>query len=657
MAPRNSSISAATISATSVSSSPENPIVVPVSLHHRLSDSSSVTLSTLALVDSGATSDFLDADFVKQHQLMLIAKPEPVPLFVIDGRPIASGAVTHSCSVSAQVGSSSQTFNLDVAKLGAYPLVLGMPWLRTVNPDIDWRKRIVTFRDSSSLPVKALPFVPSTAPPPVLDIAWVDSSQLNAIASLSSSTVGTLMYSEKSLELSAISSDELRAAPFPDDMTDPPDFVDTLRAVIPSEYHDLLSAFSKAKADVLPPHRPYDLSIDLEPGKQPPYGPLYSLSAIELQALSTWLDENLSKGFIRASQSPAGAPILFVKKKSGELRLCVDYRALNNITIKNRYPLPLIPEALDRLRSARIFTKLDLRGAYNLIRVKEGDEWKTAFRTRYGHFECLVIPFGLTNAPAVFQHFMNDKFRDLLDVCVLIYLDDLLIFSDTPEQHTLHVRQVLQRLIDNNLYAANHKCVFNVTTVEFLGFIITPEGVSMCQDKVNSVMSWPEPTKVRELQQFLGFANFYRRFIKGYSRIIAPMTRLLRKEVKFEFDMPARSAFNSIKESFSLGQVISHYDPALPSLIETDASDYAISGILSQYHGTVLRPVAFMSRKMNPAERNYEIHDKELLAIVESVKIWRHYLEGLSLPFTILTDHQALQYFQTSKTLTRRQAR
>lgn len=263
------------------------------------------------------------------------------------------------------------------------------------------------------------------------------------------------------------------------------------------------------------------MSIDLEEGKSPPFGPLYSLSELELKALSEWLEENLSKGFIRSSRSSAGAPILFVKKKDGSLRLCVDYRALNNITIKNRYPLPLIPEALDRLRKAKVYSKLDLRGAYNLVRVKEGDEWKTAFRTRYGHFECLVMPFGLTNAPAVFQHFMNDVFRDLLDHTVLIYLDDILIFSDSEEEHVKHVKQVLARLVDNKLYAKAEKCEFHVTTTEFLGFIVPANGISMASNKVDAIMSWPLPTKVREIQQFLGFANFYRKFIKGYSRIIS----------------------------------------------------------------------------------------------------------------------------------------
>ena len=298
-----------------------------------------------------------------------------------------------------------------------------------------------------------------------------------------------------------------------------------------------------------------------------------------------------------------------------------------------------------------------MRGAYNLVRVKNGDEWKTAFRTRYGHFECLVMPFGLTNAPAVFQHFMNDVFRDMLDQTVLIYLDDILIFSENPSDHTDHVRKVLERLIKNGLYVAPEKCEFSVKTTEFLGFIISEHGVSMSSDKVSAISDWPQPTKLKEIQQFLGFANFYRRFILGYSRIIVPLTRLLRKNTTFNFDEAAVQAFLKIKKAFTDGSILQHFDPTLETIIETDSSDYAISAVLSQYRDKVLKPVAFMSRKMQPAELNYEIHDKELLAVVTSIKVWRHYLEGLSDPFTILSDHQALEYFRTSKTLTRRQAR
>lgn len=568
---------------------------------------------------------------------------------MIDGRPISSGEVTHSVTLFTNVGERRHTIEYDVTKLGSYPVVLGTPWLRHHNPSIDWRKNSVDLKHDTC-PVKGLPLVPD-----IPSIAWLDSDGFSAAVSLPDSIFGTLSYHTPTAPMQCFSATS--ETPFDTSVPDPPDYVSTLEETVPSCYHDLLAAFSKTRADTLPPHRPYDLSIDLEPGKSPPFGPLYSLSEVELKALREWLDDNLSKGFIRASQSPAGAPILFVKKKDGSLRLCVDYRALNNMTIKNRYPLPLIPEALDRLRSAKVYTKLDLRGAYNLVRVKEGDEWKTAFRTRYGHFECVVMPFGLTNAPAVFQHFMNDVFRDLLDHTVLIYLDDILIFSDSEATHKGDVRRVLERLIKHGLYAKAEKCEFSVPETEFLGFIISKNGVSMSSTKVDAITAWPTPTKVRDIQQFLGFANFYRRFIKGYSRVILPLTRLLTKNSTFQWDAKAEEAFNNIKQAFQGADILTHFDPNLETIIETDASDFAISAILSQYHDKLLRPVAFMSRKMIPAELNYEIHDKELLAVVSAIKLWRHYLEGLDKPFTILSDHQALEYFSTAKTLTRRQAR
>ncbi|XP_061485300.1 uncharacterized protein LOC133385725, partial [Rhineura floridana] len=286
---------------------------------------------------------------------------------------------------------------------------------------------------------------------------------------------------------------------------------------LPEQYREFADVFGKQEADQLPPHRPYDCPIDLLPGAKIPVGRLYSLSEPELAALREFLDKNLRRGFIRPSTSPAAAPVPFVKKKCGELRLCNDYRALNQITVRNRYPLPLIPELLERLRGARIFTKLDLRGAYNLVRMREGDEWKTAFRTRYGHFEYTVMPFGLCNAPAVFQHFMNDIFRDLLDRFLVIYLDDILIYSRNPSEHKEHVRAVLQRLREHRLFAKLDKCAFDLMTVDFLVHQISPSGIQMDPAKIETILHWAAPRSPKDVQRFLGFANYYRRFISHFS--------------------------------------------------------------------------------------------------------------------------------------------
>ncbi|KAJ1598920.1 hypothetical protein NDA14_005533 [Ustilago hordei] len=310
--------------------------------------------------------------------------------------------------------------------------------------------------------------------------------------------------------------------------------------------------------------------------------------------------------------------VLFVPKKDGGLRLCVDYRGLNEITVKNRAPLPLIEEQLFLLRKARIYTKLDLRAAYNLIWIAKGDEWKTAFGTQLGLYEYLVMPFGLANAPAHFQSFINDIFRDIIGVYVVVYLDDFLIFSDTEEVHVKHVTEVLTRLRSNRLFAKLSKCEFHTKTVEFLGYIIKPTGIEMDPEKVRTVKEWPMPESIHDIQRFLGFANFYRRFIAHFARIAKPLTALVKPIERFKkFELPeeAQQAFHKLIQAFTSAGVLQHFDYHLPTRLETDASDFAIAGVLKQEHEGRWHPVAFYSRKMSSAEKNYEIHDKELLAV------------------------------------------
>ncbi|KAJ1043537.1 hypothetical protein NDA10_001575 [Ustilago hordei] len=327
-------------------------------------------------------------------------------------------------------------------------------------------------------------------------------------------------------------------------------------ADIPKPYQHLRDVFDEVEADKLPHHTEHDLHLELIEGGKPPQGPLYLKGPKEMSELRRYLDENLEKGFIRPSKSPARSPVLFVPKKDGGLRLCVDYRGLNEITVKNRAPLPLIEEQLFLLRKARIYTKLDLRAAYNLIRIAKGDEWKTAFGTQLGLYEYLVMPFGLANAPA---HF-----------------------------------------------------------IEFLGYIIKPTGIEMDPEKVRTVKEWPMPESIHDIQRFLGFANFYRRFIAHFARIAKPLTALVKPIERFKkFELPeeAQQAFHKLIQAFTSAGVLQHFDYHLPTRLETDASDFAIAGVLKQEHEGRWHPVAFYSRKMSSAEKNYEIHDKELLAV------------------------------------------
>ena len=288
---------------------------------------------------------------------------------------------------------------------------------------------------------------------------------------------------------------------------------------IRSEYKDL---FPEELPPGLPPKREVDHRIELLPGSQPVYRSIYKMSPGELDEMRKQLDQLLSNGFIRPSTSPFGAPVLFVKKKDGSLRMCIDYRGLNMLTVKNRYPLPRCDELFDRIRGAKYFSKLDLRSGYHQVRIHPDDIHKTAFRTRYGHFEFLVLPFGLTNAPATFMHMMNSIFRPYLDKFVIVFLDDILIYSRSLAEHRRHVRQALDLLRENRLYANAKKCSFFKESLSFLGHVVSAEGISMEKDKVKAIQDWPPPVNVSGVRSFLGLAGYYRKFVKKFQQDCKP---------------------------------------------------------------------------------------------------------------------------------------
>jgi hypothetical protein len=434
---------------------------------------------------------------------------------------------------------------------------------------------------------------------------------------------------------------------------------------LPEIYREWASVFSEEEINRLPDHTEYDHRIELVEGAVPPFGPIYPLSEKELQALREYLRKELAAGKIRRSKSPAGAPIIFVGKPDGSLRLCVDYRGLNKVTIKDRTPLPLMSELRERLGRAKIFTKLDLKNGYNLVRIAEGDEWKTAFRTRYGLFEYLVMPFGLCNAPGTFQAMINKVLQEILDEGVIVYIDDILIYSEDEETHIALVKKVLELLRKNHLCASIKKSVFHASEVEYLGYHISSEGISMSPKKVMTIQNWAEPRSVKNVQQFLGFANFYRRFIDGFSKVARPLTEMTKQDKDgakgkkaFSWTEAAQNAFTTLKRLFTEAPILVHFHPEKPTVVETDASDFALGAVLSQIQETKrLHPVAYHSRKFKPAEINYDVHDKEMLAIVTAFKEWEHMLKSVADEITVYTDHKNLEYFATSKVLTRRQAR
>ena len=427
----------------------------------------------------------------------------------------------------------------------------------------------------------------------------------------------------------------------------------TSEQMVPPEFHEFLDVFDKGKAERLPAHKPHDLGIDLE-GPIPPAGRLYQMSSDELRILKEFVDENLAKGYIRQSKAPTGAPVFFVKKKDGSLRMVVDYRALNSVTRKDSYPIPLTAELLDRFRAAKVFTTLDMRAGYYNVRIREGDERKTSFRTRYGQFEFLVMQFGLCNAPAAFQWMVNELFQDLVDVSMVLYLDDIIIFSEDESKHDDQVREVLRRLREADLFLKPEKCAFRTKEVDYLGLKITLSSISMDPVKVSGVTDWPTPQNLRHVNQFLGFCNFYRRFVEDYARIARPLERLKGKTVLWRWGEEEEAAFRELKAA----PILMMPDMNAPFVVETDASDFAIGAILSQTDESgELRPVAYYSKAMSAAERNYQVHDKELLAAIRALEEWRPYLEGNAHKVKIFSDHRNLEYFMTMKDLTRRQAR
>lgn len=442
--------------------------------------------------------------------------------------------------------------------------------------------------------------------------------------------------------------------------TDEETYEAALDRLLPPEYRNRKAAFSKQTADTLPAHTGVDHKIELEKDLGYGYGPLYKQSVEELKVMKKYLEENLDKGFIVPSHAPFACPTLFVKKANGGLRFCIDFRKLNDITRKDQYPLPLIDELYARLATAQIYTKIDIQQAFHRIRMSPDSEEYTTFRTRYGSYKCKVMPFGLTNGPATFQRHMNNILFDYLDVFCTAYLDDIIIYSEDPLEHAAHVHKVLERLEQHGLQADIRKCEFNVKRIKFLGFVVTTDGLEVDPEATECVRNWEPPKTVRGIQSFLGFCNFYRRFIRDYGKIAKPLQQLTKMSEKFDMKVEGRlEAFHKLKELVLAPECLRHYRPELPSRVETDASDGVLAGVFSQKYEDGWHPVSFFSKTMAPAELNYDIHDKEMLAIIRSLSHWRAELinqQGLQ-KFEIFSDHKALEYFMTTKQLTGRQAR
>ncbi|XDV19520.1 hypothetical protein PO909_024978 [Leuciscus waleckii] len=407
-----------------------------------------LSLELTAMIDSGAALNLINKDIVTKYNIPIQPCTPPIKIKAIDDTLIGEGITHQTKTLTLNVGLLHQeSIILYIVDAPKFEIILGHPWLSIHDPDISWYHGELTHWSTFCLnhcfPTKPQPCLTTSIESP-----------------------------------------------------------DTLKTVnIPAYYYNLSEVFSKTKAAQLPPNRPWDCAIDLLPNAMPPKSKVYPLSRTESQAMEEYIEEALNSGFIHPSTSPAAAGFFFVEKKDGGLRPCIDYRGLNNVTVKFRYPLPLVPSALEQLWEATIFTKLDLRSAYNLIRIKEGDEWKTAFLTTRGHYEYQVMPYGMANSPAIFQSFINEIFKDLLNQFVVAYIDDILIYSKYEAEHINHVKIVLSRLLENQLYVKAEKCEFHVNQTSFLGYHISHHGVKMDGLKVQAVTEWPQPTTSQGIKE------------------------------------------------------------------------------------------------------------------------------------------------------------
>jgi hypothetical protein len=430
--------------------------------------------------------------------------------------------------------------------------------------------------------------------------------------------------------------------------------------IVPEHYWHFSKVFSDAKSEQLPEHQPWDHTINLKEGApETVRAKVYPMPPNEQRELNAFLEDNLRKGYITPSKSPMASLVFFIKKKDGKLRLVQDYWKLNDITIKNRYLLPLPADIINRLLGTKYFSKFDVRWGYTNVEIKEGDEWKAAFTTSRGLFERRVMFFGLTNSPATFQALMNTIFADLIaEGRVVVYLDDILVFSTDLAQHWRDVNKVLRQLKAHDLYLRPEKCEFKQTGVEYLGMIISEGSVRMDDAKVQAVSEWPTPRNLRDVQSFVGFANFYRHFIQDFSKIIRPLHDLTKKDVPFSWGTAQKLAFDMLKKAFVSKPILALWEPHRRTRLEVNASGYATGEVISQEGDDGLwHPVVFRSESLIKAECNYQTWDREMLAIIQALEEWRHYLEGLPQPFEILTDHNNLTFWTTAQNLSRRQAR
>ncbi|KAL5861508.1 hypothetical protein ACOSQ4_002804 [Xanthoceras sorbifolium] len=565
------------------------------------------------LVDSGSTHNFLDPNTAQLTEVE-IEETETLWVTVGGGGKISSKAKCKEFTWAMQGVTFSTEMRL--LTLGGCDAVLGMQWIREIGPImLDAKQLSMSFMKEGK---------------------WVSLQGIRTESKLSQLTgkrVGSQLEKAHNQAQAVV---QLYSLETEEKMVEIP----TVLKPLLEEYAEV---FSEPKS--LPPHRKQDHKIPLIAGCSPVNVRNYRHPYVQKNEIERIVREMLDSGIIRHSNSPFSSPILLVKKKDGTWRFCLDYRELNKITVKDKFPIPLIDELLDELNGAKVFTKLNLRAGYHQIRVAEADIHKTAFRTHQGHYEFKVMPFGLTNAPASFQSLMNEIFRPYLRKMILVFFDDILVYSHNILEHQEHLRITFSILRENQLFVKKSKCNFGCHELEYLGHIISEKGVAADNKKIQGMVDWPTPKSIKALRGFLGLTGYYRKFVRGYGIISKPLTNLLRKG-EFIWNEEAEMAFQNLKVAMTTTPVLALPDFQQPFVLETDACDTGIGAVLMQQD----RPIAYISKSLPNRKKGLSTYEKELLAIVYAVQKWRAYLHGNR--FTIKTDHHSLKYFLEQKITT-----
>lgn len=575
--------------------------------------------------DNGSDINCISPFLVQRFKLPTTARP-PTQVNGADGKPMYK--IERRCTGKFSLRYDHQEeLCFEVAHNPGYDIVLGNQWMWTHEPQLDFKTFDLIFKVNNI--AYRVPLLPQLRETPDYVISAMSFKKM--------------VRKERAICYAV----HIRAQHTPE--TSPIDH--HFQAII-NEYPDV---FPSELPPGLPPQRHVEHVIEIQPGTTPFSRNPYRLSPEEVEELKKKIAYLLEIGHIRPSVSPWGAPVLFARKKDGTLRLCIDYRVLNKGTIRNTYPLPKADELFNRMHGAKYFTKIDLDMAYHQVRVRPQDIPKTAFNCPLGHYEFTVMTFGFTNAPATFQTLMNSILSPEKNNFLVVYLDDILIYSNTLEEHQQHLRQVLEILRANQLYAKLKKCEFAKTQVEYLGHVISQEGISADPKKTKAIAEWPQPLNPHDIRVFLGLTNYYRRFIHNYAQHAKPLTLLLQKETTFTWTGDCQRAFEFLKRALSTAPILRLADPQRPFRVRTDCSDFAIGAVLLQQYGKHWHPVSYESRQLHSGEPNYPIHEKELLALKHALHIWRHFLEGQE--FVAYTDHQSITHLLKQPQLSQRQAR